>query len=530
MAAPGTAPWQSGSPPRTPTKAPPAGGADAEAIKQQVYAQAKEAFASLPAEYANQMATEIAEQVRGFYVGQLDQGAEPGRIQAAIQQIVANQIASVLSRNGVEPPPPPAQDPSIVGPEEVRDAWETYKRGIARGDSIYDDATKGPVTPGARDSISKVAVDPVEAAKLSPAERLKAALQDRTTVEATDTGDLEATARGEGAGGALAAARLKRAQQQSGQTTNAAIQAARGAERKGLRRANTLAQGERDLAVQGQIEEMNQADRQAAQAKVAELDTQRKQLQAQLDQARAANDQAAINTITQKMADIDQETAKANQAAENTVRGENANRSVTTQTTNNTQALQAQDQDEKQRVEATKLRLDAQKALEASGQGLLNESERQAKLAQFQQQMDIAERELAEAIRSNRKQEEIAQKQANRQFWGQMIASLVGGATTVGAAAVTKSDKRAKEDIEPAGDADLDALANAVAKSVATFKYKRGEGPAGEHAGVMAQDLERTRLGSAVVSETDDGSKGVDYGALATLLAAAVIKSRKHRG
>jgi hypothetical protein len=230
------------------------------------------------------------------------------------------------------------------------------------------------------------------------------------------------------------------------------------------------------------------------------------------------------------MADLDQETAKANQAAENAARDANANRSVTTQTTNNTQALQAQDQDEKQRVEATKLRLDAQKALEASGQGLLNEAQRQEQLAIAKQQLAIAERELAEAIRSNRKQEEIAEKQANRQFWGQLIASIAGGGATVGAAAITKSDERAKEDIEPAAAADLDALADAVAKSVATFKYKRGEGPPGERAGVMAQDLERTRLGEAVVSETDDGSKAVDYGALATLLAAAVIKSRKHRG
>ena len=517
-----------GGPGATP---PPADATDAQYVVDQAVEVARKRLQGLPPEALAEALKTIAAGALQAYRDAIAAGKPVG---IAVQMALGdadNQALLAAEKNGLPPPTATGEpDPSIVSREDVAAAWAKYKDGIARGDEIYADATKGPVTPGARESITKVAIDPVEAAKMSPAERLKAALQGTTTVEGTDTRDLEATARGEGAGGALAAARLKRAQQQSGQTTNAAIQAARGGERKGLRRANTLAQGERDLATSTQIEELNQADRQAAQAKIAELDTQRKQLQAQLDSARAANDQTAINTITQKMADLDQETAKANQAAENAARDANANRSVTTQTTNNTQALQAQDQDEKQRVEATKLRIEAQKALEASAQGLLNESDRQAKLAQFQQQMDIAERELEEAIRSNRRQEEIAEKQANRQFWGQMISSLIGGAAAAGTAAITKSDKRAKEDIEPAAASDLEALANAVAKSVATFKYKRGEGPPGERAGVMAQDLERTRLGDAVVSETDDGDKAVDYGALSVLLAAAVIKARKGRG
>jgi hypothetical protein len=104
----------------------------------------------------------------------------------------------------------------------------------------------------------------------------------------------------------------------------------------------------------------------------------------------------------------------------------------------------------------------------------------------------------------------------------------VGAAAAPGA--VATSDVRAKENIEPVKQGDLNELAQAVRKSLATWNYKRAEdGPAGERAGPMAQDLEKTRLGRTVVSERPDGVKQVNQAQLATLLAAATVKARKRQ-
>lgn len=54
-----------------------------------------------------------------------------------------------------------------------------------------------------------------------------------------------------------------------------------------------------------------------------------------------------------------------------------------------------------------------------------------------------------------------------------------------------------------------------------TFEYMPGAGPAGRRGGVMAQDLERTRLGAATVRNTPQG-KMVDVGQLGGLNAAQI--------
>ncbi len=164
---------------------------------------------------------------------------------------------------------------------------------------------------------------------------------------------------------------------------------------------------------------------------------------------------------------------------------------------------------EEQRVANERLKLDASKAAQDAAAGLLTENARQEQLA-------FARTQLAQT-----------KSVEDRKFWGQIISSLLSGAATVAAAPAT-SDRRAKKDIKPVSDEDLGALAQAVRKSLATWKYKQAsDGPPGERAGPMAQDLEKTRLGRAVTSERDDGTKQVDYAQLATLLAAATVKARK---
>jgi len=76
------------------------------------------------------------------------------------------------------------------------------------------------------------------------------------------------------------------------------------------------------------------------------------------------------------------------------------------------------------------------------------------------------------------------------------------------------SDERTKKDIQPAGESALSKLF--AAQRPVTFEYKEG-GP--EHVGVLAQDLEKTPLGAAMVSEGPNGMKMINPTALGTLLA-----------
>lgn len=433
-------------------------------------------------------------------------------------------------------------DGSVVDSEDKKNALNTYRGGITKGQETYEAVVKDPVNdPNARATFTPVTTKPVaaqgyDASQVGQAARLSAALQARTSVGATDTGDLAETAAGNGAGGLAAAARYRLQQQQAAANANAGIQQARGFERRGLRRALLLGENEQNMAAANAIEERNQADRQAAQAKIAELDSQRKSLQATLDQARAKGDQDAINDLTRKMADLDARTAEFNATATNTAKsfaaGEqnrtaeaNANRDVTVQTTNNAGGLAANVAGADQDIKQKELQIKAQKALEDSAKGLLDEETRQENIKNARAGVELAKAQLAEMVRQHRTAEELAAKQQEINEW----LSVITGLASVGASVATKtSDVRTKEGIKKISPADLEALGAAVQKSLSTWKYKPGQDlPEGEQSGVIADDLIKTRLGKTLVSENEDGIKQVDMGTLATLLAAASLKRKK---
>lgn len=95
---------------------------------------------------------------------------------------------------------------------------------------------------------------------------------------------------------------------------------------------------------------------------------------------------------------------------------------------------------------------------------------------------------------------------------------LVKGGTAAGAAL---SDERVKRDVHAVPPEDLEELARAM--RAVTYRYKPGVDDGGKdvHAGVLAQDIEGTRLGKTLVGEDEDGVKNVDYRGLAAMMAAA---------
>ncbi len=114
---------------------------------------------------------------------------------------------------------------------------------------------------------------------------------------------------------------------------------------------------------------------------------------------------------------------------------------------------------------------------------------------------------------------------ASAQSSSQLTGALIGGAATVGAGLL--SDENQKTNIDPANkqtQAFLDAL------NAKSFEYKDSKIPGaaeGERFGVLAQDLEKSKMGKSLVKETDHGKMiDIAQGFGAVLAAQAQLNER----
>lgn len=434
----------------------------------------------------------------------------------------------------------------------------------------FTPVTAGSVTAGtvgARDVGATVAgaIDP-----------LTAALQERTAVQGADVAGLQEIAAGRGPAALAAALRDRQAVQRMAQVAGGAAAQARGSERRGARALGLLQGGEAALQMHDQSQIRAQDAATAATTEIARIDQTTKNLQAQLDAARRANDQNAINTINAQLAqlkaqrdefnarlvtetdtgnadrtltadttnvanrltadrsnaDRDLTAATTNQGAQtsrdqfnagqtNTVAAQNADRGVTVDTTNIREERAGIEAGSAQDVAQTDLRIKIQKAREDSARGLLDEAQRQELIRQAREGLRIAQEQLKLA------KDEASRKAKQDEINGWL--ALLQAATTIGTSVAT-SDVRAKERIEKIDRKELGKLTSAVSDSLSTWRYKKGEGLGSkEHAGVLAQSIEKTKLGKAAVSEGEGGRKQVNYAVLATLLAAAALERKKAR-
>ena len=113
------------------------------------------------------------------------------------------------------------------------------------------------------------------------------------------------------------------------------------------------------------------------------------------------------------------------------------------------------------------------------------------------------------------------------QFLAQLTTSIVGGVGSGATAAIAKSDVRAKHKFRDVSKEELDELLSAL--SAQTWEYTDGKADGfGRRLGPMAQELERTRLGKAMVTHAPDGTKMVDTRplALATASGLALVHER----
>jgi hypothetical protein len=113
-----------------------------------------------------------------------------------------------------------------------------------------------------------------------------------------------------------------------------------------------------------------------------------------------------------------------------------------------------------------------------------------------------------------------------------LIQGLFTGAARVGAAAATGggsealkavsslgSDKRIKKDIKPIKSKDTNDLLDKLAPKYFGYKNPEVEGQ-GQRVGVMAQDLEKSKVGKTMVQQDETGTKRIDLGnAFGTLIS-----------
>lgn len=97
-------------------------------------------------------------------------------------------------------------------------------------------------------------------------------------------------------------------------------------------------------------------------------------------------------------------------------------------------------------------------------------------------------------------------------------SQAIGQLASIGAMAF--SDERLKTDIEEISQSDLAEMRKHLKPYF--FKYKSEDHGKGEWAGVMAQDLEKSRLGKTLVVENEKGEKMIDMTKVISLFLATL--------
>jgi len=137
---------------------------------------------------------------------------------------------------------------------------------------------------------------------------------------------------------------------------------------------------------------------------------------------------------------------------------------------------------------------------------------------QFQNQLSKASGQQAAAgnLAQNYQQQANSQAQASQAQAQGTRDMLMGGAM------LAMSDVRVKENIQPAStkQGDLKEMLDNI--TPAQYDYKDEVGGEPNQVGVMAQDLEKSKIGKQFVQEADDGTKMVDYGKMSPMFLAAI--------
>lgn len=174
-----------------------------------------------------------------------------------------------------------------------------------------------------------------------------------------------------------------------------------------------------------------------------------------------------------------------------------------------------------QRAQANQYNLGNQQSIANQGVATRNQDQAYNKglvQQQFQNQLSKASGQQAASnnLAQNYQQQANAQAQASQAQAQGTRDLIMGGAT------LAMSDVRVKENIQPAStqQGDLKEMLDKI--TPAQYDYKNEVGGEPNQVGVMAQDLEKSKIGQQFVQEADDGTKMVDYGKMSPMFLAAI--------
>lgn len=161
-----------------------------------------------------------------------------------------------------------------------------------------------------------------------------------------------------------------------------------------------------------------------------------------------------------------------------------------------------------------------QMGLENAQAGAIMGEQERRQADQFIAQQAAAQRGVA-------LQQSMANQQADTAQRGQNLGMISGlGGAALGAS--SKSDENAKENIEPAKDSanEIETFMNAIKEY--NYNYKSKKDGTGDKTGVMAQDLEKTKVGKTMVDQDASGQKVVDTNkAIGAILAGMADLNKK---
>jgi hypothetical protein len=164
-----------------------------------------------------------------------------------------------------------------------------------------------------------------------------------------------------------------------------------------------------------------------------------------------------------------------------------------------------------QQALATQTNVAKQQELEGYGSQLAQARQGEQGLINAQTQQGQFEKELASKYYGIDVTKGLEQQKIDVAKEGQdksLLGGVLGTIGTVGSALITKSDENAKKNVR-SGAEDIQSFLDAIAAH--KYEYKDKSNGEGERVSPMAQELEKSKMGSDMVIDTPDG-KMVDYG------------------
>lgn len=427
--------------------------------------------------------------------------------------------------------------------EPDRSAEQRYAGVVAKGNPQFDFGRAREINPAQLGEFKNADTANAETADVGEANQIQASQIDRTgdneyRSRQTQLADqLARTGRGEGP--SIAALQLQNASDRLLAGQRSAIAAQRGVNPALALRMAGNAAGNQGLQIANQSAQARLGEAQAAQQQLASVLQQGRaaeaQLainQAQLEQAAAQGNQQAVNALLAKQAELRNTVNLANAAAQNAGNQFNAGQQ-NQRTLANAQFAQDAAKANQEQFNARNIAAGnaaagvTQSGIGASGQvraagasaaGAVNSAGIYANASILNNSINNLTNMNQAGVTNNLAAQNSSINAANN--YNNSIGGIVGGAIQggagIGAAAV--SDKRAKKNIG-AADSLVEQMLDKVEPS--QFEYKDKADGQGKRIGVMAQDLEKSPAGAAMVEVQPDGKKQVNFGkGLGMMLAA----------